>query len=598
MVGDGVADTTVGVTGTLADLNAALEGLVFTPNANFTGNGNIAFSLDDNGNTGSPATPLVTVQGMRVVVTPVNDAPVNSVPAAQSTSEDVTLVLSTASGNAITIGDIDAGAAAVEVTLNASNGVLTLAGTAGLTFLSGEGAADGAMTFRGTLASINAALNGLAFAPNADFNGGAGIQIITDDLGNIGGGGVQTDTDSILINVNPVNDAPVTIPVTLTVIAEDSGPRLITQAELLANATDVDGPALTATSLAISSGAGTLVDNGNGTWTYTPALNDDTGVSFSYVVTDGSLSAAGSATLDILSVNDVPVTTPVTLAAIAEDSGARLITQAELLANATDVDGPALTATGLAISSGAGTLVDNGNGTWTYTPALNDDTGCEFLATPSPTAASRSPVVRLLDILSVNDGPVTTPVTLAAIAEDSGARLIITQAELLVSAADVDGPSLVATNLVISAGAGTLVDNGNGTWTYTPALNDDTGVSFSYVVTDGSLSAAGSATLDILPVNDVPVTAPVTLAAIAEDSGARLITQAELLANATDVDGPALTATGLAINSGAGTLVDNGNGTWTYMPALNDDTGVSFSYVGHRRQPFRQRAVRHWIFCR
>ena len=97
----------------------------------------------------------------------------------------------------------------------------------------------------------------------------------------------------------------------------------------------------------------------------------------------------------------------------------------------------------------------------------------------------------------------------------------------------------------------------NGTWSYTPALNDDTAVSFSYSVTDGALSASGSATLDITPVNDAPVTAAVTLAAIAEDSGARLITQAELLANASDVDSTVLTATGLAIASGNGTLVDN-----------------------------------------
>ena len=97
----------------------------------------------------------------------------------------------------------------------------------------------------------------------------------------------------------------------------------------------------------------------------------------------------------------------------------------------------------------------------------------------------------------------TTPVTLAAIAEDSGAR-VITQAELLANASDVDGPSLTATGLAIASGSGTLVNNGNGTWTYTPALNDDASVSFSYTVTDGSLTALGSATLDITPVNDAP----------------------------------------------------------------------------------------------
>ena len=81
---------------------------------------------------------------------------------------------------------------------------------------------------------------------------------------------------------------------TLAPIAEDSGARLITQAELLANAADVDGPSLTATGLTISSGAGSLIDNGDGTWSYTPALNDDTSVSFSYSITDGSASVAGT----------------------------------------------------------------------------------------------------------------------------------------------------------------------------------------------------------------------------------------------------------------------------------------------------------------
>ncbi len=123
---------------------------------------------------------------------------------------------------------------------------------------------------------------------------------------------------------------------------------------------------------------------------------------------------------------------------------------------------------------------------------------------------------------------------------------------MLANAADVDGPALTATGLTISTGVGSLVDNGDGTWSYTPALNDDTSVSFSYSITDGSLSVAGTATLDITPVNDAPTTSPVTLAPIAEDSGARLITQAELLANAADVDGPSLTATGLTISSGTG----------------------------------------------
>src|SRR5690606_19145690 len=98
-------------------------------------------------------------------------------------------------------------------------------------------------------------------------------------------------------------------------------------------------------------------------------------------------------------------------------------------------------------------------------------------------------------------------------------------AELLANASDVDtGDTLTVENLAL-VGAGSLVDNLDGTWTYTPAANDDGNVSFTYDISDGSTTVAGSATLDITPVNDAPTTSAVTLAAVAED-GSRLITEA------------------------------------------------------------------------
>src|SRR4029078_7358775 len=114
---------------------------------------------------------------------------------------------------------------------------------------------------------------------------------------------------------------------------------------------------------------------------------------------------------------------------------------------------------------------------------------------------------------------------------------------------------------------------------YTPAANDDGAVTFSYQVSDGALSASGSASLDLTAVNDAPVTGAVTLAAIAEDSGPRTITQAELLANASDIDSASLTAVDLQIASGAGSLTDDHDGTWSYTPAQNDDGSVTFSYT-------------------
>src|SRR6185436_8445495 len=230
---------------------------------------------------------------------------------------------------------------------------------------------------------------------------------------------------------------------------------------------------------------------------------------------------------------DPPTTTPVTLAPLAEDGAPRLITQAQLLANASDVDGDLLTASALAISSGAGSLVNNGNGTWTYTPAANDSSSVSFSYTIGDGAGGTVAGSATLDLTPVNDPPTTTPVTLAPLAEDGGPRLI-TNAQLIANASDVEGDTLTATGLAIASGSGTLVNNGNGTWTYTPALNDSGSVSFSYTIGDGNGgTVAGSATLDLTPVNDPPTTTPVTLAPLAEDGAPRLITQAQLLANAS-----------------------------------------------------------------
>ena len=52
----------------------------------------------------------------------------NSVPAAQSTNEDTALVFSAGNGNLVSISDVDAGAASVQVQLTVTNGTLTLSG--------------------------------------------------------------------------------------------------------------------------------------------------------------------------------------------------------------------------------------------------------------------------------------------------------------------------------------------------------------------------------------------------------------------------------------------------------------------------------------
>jgi hypothetical protein len=176
--------------------------VTYTPAPNYSGPDSITFKVND-GTTDS------TSETVTIAVTAVNDAPVNHLPGGQSTAEDTALVFSSGDANQISVTDVDAGASPVKISLSATNGSLTLSGVASLVFTTGDGTADGAMVFSGTLAAVNAALNGLSYQPILDFNGSASLSIASDDQGANGSGGALTDSDSLTINVRSVNDAPV-----------------------------------------------------------------------------------------------------------------------------------------------------------------------------------------------------------------------------------------------------------------------------------------------------------------------------------------------------------------------------------------------------
>jgi Cadherin-like domain/RTX calcium-binding nonapeptide repeat (4 copies) len=295
----------------------------------------------------------------------------------------------------------------------------------------------------------------------------------------------------------PTNTAPVVSgPVALSGAVEDTTYNFAAAA-LLANATDAEGNALSVENLQASSG--TLLNNGNGNYIYTPAANANGSVNFTYSVSDGLLSTAASATLAIAAVNDGPVAgAAIVLPAVLEDNSTT-ITAAQLLVNASDVDSATLSVVNLQASSG--TLFDNGGGNWTFTPAANDDTAVSFTYQISDGDASVAGSASL-ELTAVNDGPIAgAAIVLPAVLEDNSTT--ITAAQLLANASDIDSATLSVVNLLASSG--TLNDNGGGNWTFTPDLNDDTAVTFTYQFSDGDASVAASATLDITPVNDAPV---------------------------------------------------------------------------------------------
>ena len=223
-----------------------------------------------------------------ITVTAVNDAPINTVPGAQTTLEDNALVFSGSKQISVNDSDIaETSGGKFTVSLTVLHGTLQLSSLTGLTI---TGGADNTatVTFRGLPGDVNAALNGLIYTPVSNNITTDTLTINTGDEGNTGAGGVKSDTDMVSIAITPVNDLPViTEGASISrTISEDGIP---TSFSLTLNATDVDGDTLT---WSISSGAshGTAGASGEGTSkaiSYTPDTNSNGTDSFVVQVSDG-----------------------------------------------------------------------------------------------------------------------------------------------------------------------------------------------------------------------------------------------------------------------------------------------------------------------
>ena len=183
----------------LANYQAALESVTYANIGSdpHTAARTVSFVVSDGVVSSSPVTKSVSV--VQVDQAPTISAPI----AAQAVPQGGSIVLSTANGNAISVADVDANGGQEQLTLAAASGTLTLAGTAGLTFTTGTGTANPTMVFKGTLANINAALNGLTYAAPS-VAGTSTLTVTINDLGNTGLGGPLSATASVPISISAV----------------------------------------------------------------------------------------------------------------------------------------------------------------------------------------------------------------------------------------------------------------------------------------------------------------------------------------------------------------------------------------------------------
>ncbi len=341
------------LSGTLTDLNTYLTAgnATFTTALNATSNETLKVKLMDGGNTGSGGEKSFTAD-IGLIVTAVNDAPSVTAPVAtQAVAEHAVLTFNAGNSNAIAVSDVDA--TTVTTTLTVTHGKLSLSGTTGLTFTTGDGTKNATMTFSGTPAATTTALDGLKYDPDGNYDGGDTLVVTVSDGGQTGTGGAKQVTANVPLQVNAVNDPPaITAPGAQTVT--EDGTFAFTGAGLVVSVADEDAASvkvtLTATDgtvnlssvtgLSFSAGDGnsdpamaftgtlTNVNAALATLSFSPTANF-TGATAKVVVdvTDQGSAGSGGAKTDsktvtftITAVNDAPTIAAPATRSVAEDA--------------------------------------------------------------------------------------------------------------------------------------------------------------------------------------------------------------------------------------------------------------------------------------
>ncbi|MGY5865609.1 MAG: Ig-like domain-containing protein, partial [Candidatus Thorarchaeota archaeon] len=385
----------------------------------------------------------------------VNYAPV-AVDDAYSTNEDTVLQVDATTGVLENDNDIDGDALTVQLVSGPSHGSLTLN-------------VDGTFTY----------------TPEANWFGEDSFEYEVSD-------GALTDTATVTITVNPVNDAPMATDDEVS--TNEDTPVTI---DVLANDNDIDSIFLTVVS-ATAPSHGTVTINADGTLTYLPDADYHGPDSFTYTVDDGD-GATDSATVSITvnPVNDAPVAND-DLATTDEDN----LVWIDVLANDVDVDGDTLTIDSAGPALHGSVVIEAGIGMITFFPfpdyygtdsftyTILDGNGGWHIATVTVT------------VNPVNDAPVAVDDTATT---DEDVPITI---DVLANDLDIDGDTLVIEAVGLPS-HGTAVISA-GMIIYTPDANYNGPDSFTYTVSDGN-GGTDTATVTITVLDNTPPVTTLTL---------------------------------------------------------------------------------------
>jgi len=404
----------------------------------------------------------------------------------------------------------------------------------------------------------------LTYTPNANYNGPDSLRYRASD------GTLQSERATVNFNITSVNDTPVAGNDSYTV-AEGGVLTVPTLATgLLANDTDPDGDALTASILAVPAHGTVSSFSLNGLFIYTPDAEFAGTDTFTYTITDGQASAVGTVTITVTPVNDPPTGVANTYAT-AEDT--QLTVGAPgVLANDSDIDGDTLTAV-LLTNVSNGTLTFAGDGSFTYEPNADFNGSDSFTYNVNDGTVNSPSVTVTITVNEVGDSPIA--VDDSYVVDEDTSLTLNGAAGILNNDSDPDGDGMTA-RLVSGPAHGTLFLKSNGALDYKAHPNFNGSDSFTYYVTDGGNdSELATVNITVVAVEDAPTVSP-NFYATPEDTQLTVAAPG-VLSDDYDADGQALSAVIGSASAGAVTL--NADGSFVYTPVANFVGTDEFTYT-------------------
>jgi len=258
---------------------------------------------------------------------------------------------------------------------------------------------------------------------------------------------------------------------------------------------DNDNGDLTVSNVSYTGDDGTLVDNNDGTYTFTPAADFVGEVDLSFSVSDGTDTTEASIDLTVEPINDAPIIESVIPEQnFAEDSGYYEI---DLNAAFSDVES--------ADNSLVFSVEGNSNVTVSITEGIatlsnvSDWHGVETLIFKAMDSdektVSQTVKVTVKEVVDISaDGSVDTPLS---VIEDTTTNFTVLANDSFEGATPV-------VSIAIDPEHGSVVVGSDGSIDYTPADNYNGNDTFTYTVTSGGVTESALVTLNVSAVNDVP----------------------------------------------------------------------------------------------